>query len=80
MLIFDLGKPPHLGRARRSRGSVGERPLHTRKVAGSIPAGTTTKPVARCQFGRFPIQRLHLGMTQSDTLGREVRTVASIEP
>ena len=25
----------------RSRGSVGERPLHTRKVAGSIPAGTT---------------------------------------
>ena len=24
-----------------SRGSVGERPLHTRKVAGSIPAGTT---------------------------------------
>ena len=27
--------------ARRSRGSVGERPLHTRKVAGSIPAGTT---------------------------------------
>ena len=26
----------------RSRGSVGERPLHTRKVAGSIPAGTTT--------------------------------------
>src|ERR1700754_5053695 len=26
---------------RRSRGSVGERPLHTRKVAGSIPAGTT---------------------------------------
>ena len=30
--------------ARRSRGSVGERPLHTRKVAGSIPAGTTTKP------------------------------------
>ena len=27
---------------RRSRGSVGERPLHTRKVAGSIPAGTTS--------------------------------------
>lgn len=27
----------------RSRGSVGERPLHTRKVAGSIPAGTTTR-------------------------------------
>ena len=26
----------------RSRGSVGERPLHTRKVAGSIPAGTTS--------------------------------------
>ena len=26
---------------RRSRGSVEERPLHTRKVAGSIPAGTT---------------------------------------
>jgi hypothetical protein len=25
----------------RSRGSVEERPLHTRKVAGSIPAGTT---------------------------------------
>lgn len=27
----------------RSRGSVEERPLHTRKVAGSIPAGTTEK-------------------------------------
>ena len=27
----------------RSRSSVGERPPHTRKVAGSIPAGTTTK-------------------------------------
>jgi hypothetical protein len=27
---------------RRSRGSVEERPLHTRKVAGSIPAGTTS--------------------------------------
>src|SRR6202020_2670405 len=27
---------------RPCRGSVGERPLHTRKVAGSIPAGTTT--------------------------------------
>ena len=25
-----------------SRGSVEERPLHTRKVAGSIPAGTTS--------------------------------------
>jgi hypothetical protein len=33
------------GCARRSRGSVGERPLHTRKVAGSIPAGTTTNPL-----------------------------------
>ncbi len=28
-------------RANRSRSSVGERPPHTRKVAGSIPAGTT---------------------------------------
>jgi hypothetical protein len=27
----------------RSRSSVGERPPHTRKVAGSQPAGTTTK-------------------------------------
>lgn len=33
VLVFDV--------VRRSRGSVGERPLHTRKVAGSIPAGTT---------------------------------------
>jgi hypothetical protein len=30
-----------LSGAVRSRGSVEERPLHTRKVAGSIPAGTT---------------------------------------
>ncbi|MDT5258771.1 MAG: hypothetical protein QOD10_3851, partial [Mycobacterium sp.] len=30
-----------LVRRARSRGSVEERPLHTRKVAGSIPAGTT---------------------------------------
>ena len=32
----------------RSRSSVGERPPHTRKVAGSKPAGTTTEsPVQR---------------------------------
>ena len=36
--------------ARRSRGSVGERPLHTRKVAGSIPAGTTTNPLLDADF------------------------------
>ncbi len=30
----------------RSRSSVGERPLHTRKVAGSIPAGTTHRLTA----------------------------------
>ena len=41
VLVFDLGNPPPSRCARRSRGSVGERPLHTRKVAGSIPAGTT---------------------------------------
>ena len=37
VLVFDVVR-----RRRRSRGSVGERPLHTRKVAGSIPAGTTS--------------------------------------
>jgi hypothetical protein len=34
----------------RSRGSVEERPLHTRKVAGSIPAGTTGH---QCRSGPF---------------------------
>ncbi len=55
VLVFDLGKTPPSRCARRSRGSVGERPLHTRKVAGSIPAGTTTNvlldsgfPALRC--------------------------------
>src|ERR1700736_6430871 len=33
-----------------SRGSVGERPLHTRKVAGSIPAGTTTIDAGQSMF------------------------------
>ena len=43
VLMFDLGKVDPSGcLSTRSRGSVGERPLHTRKVAGSIPAGTTT--------------------------------------
>ena len=37
----------------RSRGSVGERPLHTRKVAGSIPAGTTTIAAAQDPSRRF---------------------------
>jgi hypothetical protein len=37
VLVFDV-----IRLSARSRGSVGERPLHTRKVAGSIPAGTTT--------------------------------------
>lgn len=36
VLVFDLVRL-----SARSRGSVEERPLHTRKVAGSIPAGTT---------------------------------------
>jgi hypothetical protein len=36
-----------------SRGSVGERPLHTRKVAGSIPAGTTRR-ITRSQ-GYLPL-------------------------
>lgn len=36
VLVFDVVRL-----RRRSRGSVEERPLHTRKVAGSIPAGTT---------------------------------------
>ncbi len=40
------------GGARRSRGSVGERPLHTRKVAGSIPAGTTTLDLHRLPGSR----------------------------
>ena len=31
----------------RSRSSVGERPPHTRKVAGSIPAGTTRNPATK---------------------------------
>jgi hypothetical protein len=39
----------------RSRGSVGERPLHTRKVAGSIPAGTTT--VLPVQLWFLPARR-----------------------
>jgi hypothetical protein len=44
VLIFDVVRPvrSRIDGAPRSRSSVGERPLHTRKVAGSIPAGTTT--------------------------------------
>jgi hypothetical protein len=34
----------------RSRGSVEERPLHTRKVAGSIPAGTTSIDAAQTWY------------------------------
>ena len=43
VLVFLSGIGDSFGCAHhlRSRGSVGERPLHTRKVAGSIPAGTT---------------------------------------
>ena len=41
VLIFDV-----VERVPRSRSSVGERPPHTRKVAGSIPAGTTSKTPA----------------------------------
>lgn len=43
--------------ARRSRGSVGERPLHTRKVAGSIPAGTTTNPLLEARSCSRPSGR-----------------------
>ena len=39
VLIFDVVRPCSVGS--RSRSSVGERPPHTRKVAGSKPAGTT---------------------------------------
>ena len=47
VLVFHVGAPATVITcddvpATRSRGSVEERPLHTRKVAGSIPAGTTT--------------------------------------
>ena len=44
VLIFvpGAGAPSRASGRPRSRGSVGERPLHTRKVAGSIPAGTTS--------------------------------------
>ena len=42
VLVFDLVRL-----SARSRGSVEERPLHTRKVAGSIPAGTTPNPLIR---------------------------------
>jgi hypothetical protein len=57
VLIFDVHRS--LIGAPGSRSSVGERPPHTRKVAGSIPAGTTPKtPVqgvisrARLQIGK----------------------------
>ena len=48
VLIFvpGAGAPSRASGRPRSRGSVGERPLHTRKVAGSIPAGTTTLDLA----------------------------------
>ena len=48
VLVFDLVRP-----SARSRGSVEERPLHTRKVAGSIPAGTT-QDWSRSQAFRYP--------------------------
>ena len=44
VLVFDVVRPvDSRGRSdvTRSRSSVGERPPHTRKVAGSKPAGTT---------------------------------------
>ena len=41
MLVFDVVRP--VRSISRSRSSVGERPPHTRKVAGSKPAGTTTQ-------------------------------------
>lgn len=44
VLMFQLVRAHAFERVLRSRGSVGERPLHTRKVAGSIPAGTTSTP------------------------------------
>lgn len=43
VLMFQLVRAHAFEQFVRSRGSVGERPLHTRKVAGSIPAGTTIR-------------------------------------
>lgn len=68
VLVFDLVRL-----SARSRGSVEERPLHTRKVAGSIPAGTTrsqgvlpdpdhfVRCSGRCgsRRRRGPLHRLH---------------------
>lgn len=43
VLMFQLVRAHAFGCFRRSRGSVEERPVHTGKVAGSIPAGTTRR-------------------------------------
>ena len=53
-----------MGSAARSRSSAGERPPHTRKVAGSIPAGTTTTLRATNHFGS-PVSRPCLTTTPS---------------
>lgn len=50
----------------RSRSSVGERPPHTRKVAGSKPAGTTTKPPGSRGFRVFWVDRGGCLMTHGD--------------
>ncbi|MEY2583230.1 MAG: hypothetical protein QOE09_3079 [Ilumatobacteraceae bacterium] len=54
----------------RSRSSVGERPPHTRKVAGSIPAGTTPKKPSSEVFSKA---RNHLGLRATRTGGRRAR-------
>ena len=67
----------------RSRGSVGERPLHTRKVAGSIPAGTTTerrfrrKPPRKRGLSSFSVSRC---VTRASTWCRQHDTRDDTKP
>ena len=60
----------------RSRSSVGERPPHTRKVAGSIPAGTTSKAPVQRSFSE--LQADHFGASADGhraKIGPTVRTI-----
>jgi hypothetical protein len=66
VLVFDLVRL-----SARSRGSVEERPLHTRKVAGSIPAGTTTVGAGHRLF-MYPTS------DTSSTTARIIRHVSAV--
>lgn len=76
-------RSPVIGRCTpRSRSSVGERPPHTRKVAGSIPAGTTSKTAEQSRFCGGPLQvgRVHSADLYRFGVGASVAVTAPHRP